>query len=85
VPLEAEPIDGTEESVVLNGEVVPPSPTFIRNAATAGVLGAPGISLPMGVTHNGLPVGLELNGCPDGDHALLAVGVCIEDVLATRN
>lgn len=83
-PLEAQPIDGTAETVVLNGKQVPTTATYVRNAATAGVIGAPGISLPISVTPDGLPVGFELDGRPDYDSALIAIGLSVEAALAAR-
>lgn len=42
------------------------------------VIGAPGVSLPAGLTDAGLPVGLELDGRTGGDAALLALGAAAE-------
>ncbi|MEM6761427.1 MAG: amidase family protein, partial [Pseudomonadota bacterium] len=81
-PLAAQPIKGTMETVELNGEQVPTFPTFIRNTDAASLIAAPGLSLPMGLTPEGLPVGLELDGRPQEDAALLALGLAIEAALA---
>ncbi|MEO1224283.1 MAG: amidase family protein [Pseudomonadota bacterium] len=82
-PLEAQPIEGSEATVVLNGQVVSTLETYIRNNASTGVYGAPGLSIPIGKTGDGLPVGLEIDGRPDGDIDVLAIGQCIEALLAT--
>ena len=82
-PLEAQPIAGSEQTVMLNGETVSTLETYIRNNASTGVYGAPGLSIPIGKTGDGLPVGLEIDGRPDGDLDVLAIGQCIETLLAT--
>ena len=82
-PLEAQPIAGSEQTVMLNGEAVSTLETYIRNNASTGFYGAPGLSLPIGKTGDGLPVGLEIDGRPDGDLDVLAIGQCIETLLAT--
>jgi mandelamide amidase len=79
-PLEAQPIEGSAETVILNGRTVPTTPTFIRNTASTGVYGAPGISIPLRT--DALPVGLELDGRPDGDLDLLSIGIAVEAALA---
>ena len=80
-PLEAQPIEGTGEIVTLNGQEVPTFPTFIRNTDPSSIYGAPGLSLPIGRTPEGLPVGMELDGRPDGDLDLLAIGLAVEAAL----
>lgn len=80
-PLEAQPIEGSGETVSLNGEDVPTFPTFIRNTDPASIYGAPGLSIPMGETAQGLPVGLEMDGRPDGDLDLLSLGIAVEAAL----
>ncbi len=83
-PLEAQPIDGSTETVILNGQTVPTLQTFIRNIAPTGVYGAPGLSIPLETTGHALPVGLELDGRPDGDLDLLSIGIGVEAALATN-
>lgn len=82
-PLEAQPIAGSEHTVMLHGEAVSTLETYIRNNASTGVYGAPGLSLPIGKTGDGLSVGLEIDGRPDGDLDILAIGQCIEALLET--
>ncbi len=65
--------------MTLNG-VQTPFQTFIRNTDHGSVIGAPGISLPAGLS-DGLPVGIELDGLPGQDSALLAAAAAIETVL----
>ncbi|WP_019936221.1 indoleacetamide hydrolase [Bordetella sp. FB-8] len=79
-PLTARPI-GDDESVELNGARVPTFATFIRNTDPASNAGIPGVSVPAGLTADGMPVGLELDGPDNGDRALLAVAATIERIL----
>ena len=78
-PLTARPL-GEDETVTLNGVQTPTFQTFIRNTDHGSVIGAPGISLPAGLS-DGLPVGIELDGLPGQDSALLAAAAAIETVL----
>ena len=41
----------------------------------------PGLTLPAGLTADGLPVGMELDGPAGSDRNLLALGAAIEKVL----
>ena len=82
-PLEAQPIDGLGETVILNGQAIPTTPAFIRNMAPTVIYGAPGLTLPVPTYGNTLPVGLELDGVPDGDVELLSMGLTVETALAT--
>ncbi|UES48910.1 indoleacetamide hydrolase [Roseibium aggregatum] len=80
-PLPAQPITGSDETVSLNGKDVPTFPTFIRNTDPGSVAGIPGLSLPAGLTSDGLPVGLELDGPVYSDRHLLSLGLAVEAVL----
>lgn len=82
--MEAQPIATSSQTVRLNGHDVPTFPTFIRNTDPASIYGAPGLSLPMGLTPDGVPVGLELDGRPDGDIDLLTIGLAVERALSRR-
>ncbi|MEM7121466.1 MAG: amidase family protein [Pseudomonadota bacterium] len=82
-PLEAQPIEGLAETVMLNGQAIPTTPAYIRNLAPTVIYGAPGLSLPLATNGNALPVGLELDGVPDGDADLLSIGLAVEAALAT--
>lgn len=76
-PLPAAPI-GDDQETTLDGKKVPTFPTFIRNTDPGSNAGIPGLSLPIGVTKNGLPVGLELDGPKGSDRKLLALGLALE-------
>lgn len=81
-PMEAQLIEGSDATVTLNGEEVPTFPTFIRNTDPGSVIGIPGLSVPIGVTEEGLPVGLEFDGRMWGDRALLSLGLALEGLMA---
>ncbi|MFF4189861.1 amidase family protein [Nonomuraea sp. NPDC001831] len=78
-PLPAQPF-ACEESVVIDGREHPTFPTFIRNTDWAGVLGLPALSLPAGLTADGLPVGLELCAPAGADAHLLQMGCAYEEI-----
>ena len=78
-PLTARKI-GEDETIGLNGQLLPTFTTYIRNTDLASNLGAPGISLPC-QNISGLPVGIELDGLPGQDDQLLAVASTIEAIL----
>ena len=72
---------GEDEQVLLCGQRVPAFSTYIRNTGPAGMAGLPALSLPMGLTRDGLPAGLELTGPAGSDSALLALALGIEAAL----
>lgn len=80
--LPARPI-GQDTTVDLNGAQVNIFLTYIRNTDPGSVAGIPGLSLPSGLTSDGLPVGLELDGPAGSDRALLAIGLAIERALGS--
>ncbi|MFI7501887.1 amidase family protein [Streptomyces sp. NPDC049687] len=67
-----------DQGMVLCGEPADTFSTFIRNTGPASVIGAPGLSIPMGVAPNGLPAGLEIDGPAGADRELLALGLTLE-------
>lgn len=69
---------GHDDTVHLRGQQVPTFKTLIRNTDPGSNAGLPGISLPAGLTTEGLPVGLELDGALGTDSHLLAVAAAIE-------
>ena len=79
-PLPAAPI-GHDETVELNGEQVPTFLTFIRNTGPSSLAGIPGVTLPAGLSADGLPIGMELDGPAGSDRALLALSMAVEAVL----
>ncbi len=72
---------GEDETVELNGELVPTFVTFIRNTSPSSVAGLPGVTLPAGLSADGLPIGMELDGPAGSDRALLALSAAVEQIL----
>jgi indoleacetamide hydrolase len=54
---------------------------YLRNTDPASNAGIPGLSLPAGLSADGLPVGLELDGPLGNDRRLLAIGLAFEQLL----
>ncbi len=79
-PLPAPPI-GQDDTVEIGGVTLPLFPTLTRNTGPASVAGLPGLSLPAGLTAQGLPVGIEIDGPAGGDRRLLRIGLALEAVL----
>jgi aspartyl-tRNA(Asn)/glutamyl-tRNA(Gln) amidotransferase subunit A len=73
----AAPPRGTE-SVVINGAKEPVRALMLRLTQLFNVTGHPAISIPCGVTSDGLPVGLQLVGHRSQTEALLSVALIAE-------
>ena len=58
-----------------------PDTAILRNALPGPAFRAPALSIPAGLTRDGLPVGFEIDGLPGGDNQLLRLGMAIEAVL----
>lgn len=82
-PLTARPIDGSDETVSLNGRLVPTFPTYIRNTDPGSNAGIPGLSIPLGVSADGLPIGIEIDGPAGSDRHLLSIGAALEELIET--
>ncbi|MGH8706763.1 MAG: indoleacetamide hydrolase, partial [Burkholderiales bacterium] len=78
-PLPARPI-GQDQTVELNGRQVSTLLTYIRHTDADSNAGIPGVSVPIGLTGEGLPVGLELDGPAWSDRRLLAIAQAVERV-----
>jgi mandelamide amidase len=78
-PLPARPI-GQDETVELNGRQVSTLLTYIRHTDPGSNAGIPGVSVPIGLTRDGLPVGLEVDGPAGSDRKLLAIAQAIEGI-----
>ncbi len=73
--------DTAADEIEINGKAVSEVLIFIRNTHVTCALGAPGLSLPAGLTARGLPVGLEMDGLAATDSELLALGMAVEQAL----
>lgn len=82
VPMVAPPIsakgDSEADELEINGMRINTGMAWMRNTRVTCVLDAPGLSMPAGLTTEGLPVGLEFDGFPGEDAALIAVGLAVE-------
>ncbi|MHC8440574.1 MAG: amidase family protein, partial [Candidatus Eutrophobiaceae bacterium] len=72
-PLPARKIQGSDKTVELNNRRTHTLPAYIRNVDPASVVGAPAISIPMGISENRMPIGLEIEAAINNDRRLLAV------------
>ncbi len=80
--LPARPIENSLQTVELNGAQVPTFPTYIHNTDPGSIAALPGISLPVGLTSDGLPVGIEIDGPENSDRQLLAIAAILEQIFA---
>lgn len=69
-PIPAPPIDSIDETT---------SP-LSRLTRAANYLDLPGISVPCGLTNQGLPVGLQILGCPRDEATVVALAAAFEEV-----
>ncbi|WP_067450833.1 amidase family protein [Actinomadura macra] len=83
-PLPARPhqAPGEDGTVELNGRGVDTFLTYIRNTNPSSIAGIPCLSIPSGMSADGLPIGLEIVGPASSDGRLLAIGEAIEGALA---
>jgi mandelamide amidase len=73
--------DQRDDEIEINGRMQNKNLMLLRNTHATGALGVPGISLPAGLSNQGLPVGLELDGLSGHDSELLGLGIAVERVL----
>lgn len=76
------PAIGEEHHVRIGGEAVSFFDAFGRNTALAAAGAMPAVTLPAGLSGEGIPVGLELAALPGHDRALLGLASAVEEVLA---
>jgi aspartyl-tRNA(Asn)/glutamyl-tRNA(Gln) amidotransferase subunit A len=74
------PVAG-EMSVTLNGSPMHVAPAMTRFTGPINFCGLPALSLPCGLTPEGLPVSLQIVGRPGEDAKVLSVGRYCERVL----
>lgn len=70
-----------DPGMVLNGQPVPTFETFIRHCLTASLAGTPALTIPIGLTNDGLPVGAQLMARFMEDRRLLRIGAACERAL----
>ncbi|MDA5193720.1 amidase family protein [Govanella unica] len=70
--------DDRDDPVELNGRMVDSMTAYIRNTDPSSNAGLPALSVPAGVTDEGLPVGIEFVGPAYGDAMVLAIGQAYE-------
>jgi mandelamide amidase len=54
---------------------------FIQNTDPGSDAGMPGLTMPMGLTADGLAAGIEIDGLPGDDSRLLSIGMALEEIL----
>lgn len=79
-PLPASAI-GEDETVSLCGEQVPVFNSFIRNTDPTSNAGYPALTLPAGLSAQGLPIGVELVAPAHKDRQLLQIGASLINIL----
>ncbi|MDD9841088.1 MAG: indoleacetamide hydrolase [Alphaproteobacteria bacterium] len=74
---------GEDETVSLCGEQVPTFNSFIRNTDPTSNAGYPALTLPAGLSAQGLPIGVELVAPAHKDRQLLQIGAGLINILGT--
>jgi indoleacetamide hydrolase len=75
--------DRFDDTLTIAGKTVSAAFAYIRNTAVTCVLGAPGLTIPVGLGKSGLPMGLELDAMSGADSRLLALGRVVQSILGT--
>lgn len=63
-PVTAPPIYSVEPYMLFNGQYVSNRVALRRTAIIEATVGAPGLSIPMGLADNGMPVGIQIQSRP---------------------
>lgn len=79
-PLPARPI-GQDDFVELNGHQVGTFVAYMRNTGPGSNADLPGLTLPVGLTVEGLPIGLGIDAPAGRDKELLALGLALQPLL----
>ncbi len=69
------------ETVTVGSDALDVFAAYTRNTEPGSNAGVPGITIPAGLTQDGLPVGLALDGAPYSDQRILQIGKAMERVL----
>ena len=83
VPVTARPLAGCDDSILLNGVSVPTFPTVARNTSPGSIAGIPGVTIPAGLSSDGLPIGIEIDAPWDTDTRLLSIALTLEEIIGT--
>ena len=75
---------GDDAETELNGKKVNTFLTFIRNCDPVSVVGYPAISVPAGMSADGLPIGLQIVARPWAEMDLLAIAHAFEQATKVR-
>ena len=78
-PLTARPIG--QDLVELGGRETPAFLAYIRNSDPSANAAIPSLSIPAGLTADGLPVGISIDGPEGTDRKVLAIGAAFQAVL----
>ena len=73
--------DTDKDVLEVNGKKFTEGSVLARNTTMTCALGAPGLTIPMGLTSQGLPVGMELSGLAGEDEKLLGLGMAVEAIV----
>jgi Asp-tRNA(Asn)/Glu-tRNA(Gln) amidotransferase A subunit family amidase len=74
----ARPTADIDDTVAAGGGRVSTLEAYGGNTIPGSSALLPGLSMPIGLSAEGLPVGLELDGLPGSDRELLAIGLALE-------
>ncbi len=80
-PLPARLIRDNLETVELNRRQAPTFLAYTQNTQPGSNAGLPALTIPIGLTPEGLPVGIEIDGPQGSDKRLLQIGLALEEVL----
>jgi indoleacetamide hydrolase len=73
--------DTDKDVLEINGKKFAEGSVLARNTTMTCALGAPGLTVPVGLTSQGLPVGMELSGLAGEDEKLLGLGMAVEAIV----
>ncbi|MEX2525327.1 MAG: amidase family protein, partial [Gammaproteobacteria bacterium] len=79
--MSAAPPIGDDAETTIDGKTVPLIEITGHNQSLAPVCALPALTLPTGLTQNGLPVGIEFEAASGEDEKLLRLGLSLEEAL----
>ena len=78
-PIEAKPVKGCVQNVIVDGKVVPTFEIYSQNTFPAAFAGLPSITLPLATTSKKLPVGITLEAQKGNDRYLFKIAEAVND------